>query len=334
MSDQPYRFFINPFDVVTRKSNRLMKSIGEDHFAKLTGQQADPEIAAILLTYTPVWQSFRTTQQNLSSVLGTYKGKTKTLKELFDELIHERLPEWEGKIHGVYYKGTPAEIAFFPQRLKPFEGGTYEDRIDAIKVLGDKCALDANAVVGAASVGILAFHTAIESARVAQQSQGEGAAATLRTLLETARLLLAQELYGNLGLLMHKYRDKPTDVEQYFEMSYLRSAGSGLEEVDIHPDEVANINDSIEPGDVVGKKAKNTSLEDVTMGIYFANSLSEPPQPGYAVVELRQGAQITLDETLLGPPKQFLNVINLSKEHRGSMEISDDLVQGGRPVAN
>ena len=101
MPTRPYHFFINPFLIVTLDSYKLMFLIGEDHFAKLTGLQADAEIAAILLTYDPVWQAYKGTDQNLESALGNYKGKTQTVEELFDKVTHQMLPEWEGNhTHG------------------------------------------------------------------------------------------------------------------------------------------------------------------------------------------------------------------------------------------
>jgi hypothetical protein len=323
MAELPYRFFINPFTVATRNSYKLMLSIGEDHKARLLALQADPDIAAILLTYNPVLQSYKNTDQNLQSALGTYKGKTQTVEELFEQLSNEKLNIWRGQIHSVYPEGTAAETALFPEKRKPFQQGTYEQRISAIKVLGDKCALDASPVVVAASVNILAFHTQIESARVLQQSQGEGAVANLRTLRETARLLLAAELYGNMALLMHKHRSNPTDVAQYFEMKYLRSAADNTEEVEVEANGVENLLDNVQPGDITGARVKNTSPENVTMQLYYAASISDPPQPGDVLIELAQGVQKTLDEAELGAPKPFLNVFNLSNAHLGTIEVTD-----------
>lgn len=319
MAKLPYRFFINPFLVATQNSYKLMLSIGEDHKARLLNLQADAEIADILATYDPILQAYKTADQNLQSAEGTYEGKTQTVEELFEKLNSEKLPYWEGQIHSVYYKGTPAEKAFFPDSRKPFHNGTYEQRISSIKVLGERCALDASAVVVAVSVNILAFHTQIEGARVLQQSQGEGAVAALRNLRETARVLLCEELYGDMGLLMHKHRAKPLDIDQYFEMKYLRSAGDSAVPYTIAPDEVKNIMNDVEAGDVTGTKIKNTSDEDVTLQIYFAASPSEPPSD--TTLTLHQSETKVLDEATLGTLQPFLNVVNTSS-HLGTFEVT------------
>jgi hypothetical protein len=334
MAELPYRFFINPFLVVTGHSYKLLLTIGEDHKAKLTAMMADPDIAAILLTYDPVLQAYKNTDQNLQSALGTYKGKTQTVEESFDALTHEMLPQWEGKIRSVYFEGTAEETAFFPQKRRVFQGGTYEQRISAIKVLGDRCALDANPVVSGLSVGILAFHTQIESARVLQQSQGEGAVANLRTLRETARVLLCEELFGNMCLLLHKHRHKPTDVAQYFEMKYLRSSTEATSELEIDAQGVENILDNIEPADIISGELKNTSRENVTVQLYYAPGISDLPQPGDKIFELHPGVKKLFAEMDLGVRKAFLNVYNNNAEHLGTVELSGDLAQGGRGLAN
>jgi hypothetical protein len=323
MAELPYRFFINPFRAVTRGSYKKMLSIGEDHKAKLLGLQADPEVAAILLTYDPILQSYKTTDQNLQSAEGTYEGKTQTVEEFFATLNREKLPYWEGQIHSIHYEGTPEETSLFPDKRKPFQTGTYEQRISTIKVLGEKCALDANPVIVAVSVNILAFHTQIESARVLQQSQGEAAVANLRTLRESARLRLCDELYGNMSLLMHKHRSNPTEVSQYFEMSYLRTPSDSSEELEVVANNVVNIKDNVQPGQVTGTKVKNTSRENVTLQLYYAASISDAPQPGDTLIELHQGVQKTLNEAELGPHKPFLNVFNLNGQHVGSIEVTD-----------
>jgi hypothetical protein len=323
MPTLPYRFFINPFLRATQASYKKALSIGEDHKAKLLNLQADPEIAAMLLTYTPILQAYKTADLNLQSAEGTYEGKTQTVEELFDKLNTEKLPYWEGQIRSVYYEGTPEETSLFPDKRKPFQSGTYEQRISAIKVLGDKCALDANVIISGVSVNILAFHTQIEGARVLQQSQGEAAVAALRNLRETARVLLCQELYGNMGTLMHKHRANPLVIDQYFDLSYLRTPSDSTQVLEVDANEVENILDNLQLGDLTGKKVKNTSRENVTMQLYYAASISDPPTPGNPVIEVHQGEQKILDEAVMGPVQPFLNVFNINGQHEGSIEVTE-----------
>ena len=314
----PYRFFINPFLSVTKRSYKDALSLGVDHKAKLVANQADPEIAAILVTYDPILQSYLNVDQNLSSVLGTYKGKTQTLQELFEQLAKVRLPLWEGQIFFYYPEGTETATSLFPNARNPFNDGTYEQRIQAIKVLGDKCALDPSLV--GVSVNILAFHTQIESARLTQQSQGEGAADTLRTLRETARVLLCQELYGDMGKLMYKFRSNPTATGDYFDMEILRSASEDWEEFDINSGEVLNLLENVEAGDLNGIKFKNTSpaASGMVLYIYTTNVING----GWngAGITLNPGEEKTIDENDFGALQAFFNVQNQSG-NGGNFEV-------------
>lgn len=216
-----WKFLSNPFLRTTRGSNKKALLLGDDHLAKLIGNQLNPVIAALLAIFNPVWQSFKAADLNLRIALGDYKGETRTVEELFEQLYKEQLPDWEAAIHVHFRKGRPEEIALFPQGRKPFQNGTYVSRIQEIEALGTKCALIA--VLQPLSIIILAFHIQIESARELQQSTGEAQVAALRTLRETARVTLCHSMFGNLGALINQYQTNPEQVANYFDISLLRS---------------------------------------------------------------------------------------------------------------
>jgi hypothetical protein len=216
-----YRFLINSFLVVTRFNYKKALSLGMDHLAKLTANQADAVVAAILATFTPVMKAFLAAQQNLDAALGDYHGDTQSVEELFEFLNTDRLPYWEGQVYYYFPKGTVQANQLLHGGRQPFQTGTYEQRILAIKTFGDKCALIPSLVP--LSVNVLAFHTQIASARALQQSAGEGQVAALRDLRETARVMLCTEMYGDMALLIHHHRTNPTEVERYFDFSLLRT---------------------------------------------------------------------------------------------------------------
>lgn len=216
-----YRFLINPFLVATRFSYKKALSLGMDHLAKLTANQADAVVAAMVATFTPVMNAFLAAQQNLDAALGDYHGETQSVEELFELMNTDRLPYWEGQVFYFFPKGTVQANQLLHGGRQPFQTGTYEQRILAIKTFGDKCALIPQLVP--LSVNVLAFHTQIASARALQQSAGEGQVAALRDFRETARVALCNEMYGDMGLLMHHYRTDPTQVERFFDFSLLRT---------------------------------------------------------------------------------------------------------------
>jgi hypothetical protein len=217
----PYRFLINPFLGATRFSYKKALSLGADHLAKLIANQADAVVAAIVATFTPVMDAFLAAKQNLDAALGDYHGETQGVEELFETLNTDRLPYWEGQVFYYFPKGTVQANQLLHGGRQPFQAGTYEQRILAIKTFGDKCALIPSLVP--LSVNVLAFHTQIASARALQQSAGEGQVAALRDLRETARVMLCNELYGDMALLIHHHRTNPTEVERYFDFSLMRT---------------------------------------------------------------------------------------------------------------
>jgi hypothetical protein len=153
--------------------------------------------------------------------LATITVRRRAWRSLF-ELMNDRQATVLGRA-GVLSlpKGQCAGQSTAAQWSQPFQAGTYEQRILAIKTFGDKCALIPSLVP--LSVNVLAFHTQIASARALQQSAGEGQVAALRDFRETARVALCNEMYGDLGLLMHHHRTNPTEVERYFDFSLLRT---------------------------------------------------------------------------------------------------------------
>jgi hypothetical protein len=218
-----WHYLINTFAVRTMKSYKKALSLGTDHLAKLTANNMDAVVAAMEATFAPVLQAYVDAEQNLSAALGDYKGETKTVEELFDELRETKLSYWEGQVFFHFPKGTTQALQLFPNGRTTFGSGTYEQRILAIKTLGDKCAQIA--LLAPLSINVLAFHTQMASARALQQSAGEGQVALLRDLRESAWAVMCSEMYGNLGLLMHHHRTDPKQVERYFDLTLLRAKG-------------------------------------------------------------------------------------------------------------
>jgi hypothetical protein len=157
----------------------------------------------------------------LQSRLGLYHGKTRTMEELLEEMSTTKLNEWRGTVHGVFAEGTADELAIFPQDRKPFQKGTYQQRIEAVHTLsttlGDYTTKPA--LVALAAV-VLAYYTMLNGSRLLQETD-EGSTDSLRTNLKTALRLLCNALYHNLGLLMAKFSDTPLTVADYFDTSML-----------------------------------------------------------------------------------------------------------------
>lgn len=220
MSNRSYHFLINSFLVATQRSYVKLLILGAKHEASLIANQADPAVAAILATYVPVFDAYKATDVNLLVTLGYHKGSTMSVQDLFDNLTKTQLPAWEGKVFNHFPKGTTVATELFPRGRSPFNKGTYAYRLQAIEAFIVAC----NEFLPLQPLAVIvnSFHVQIASARAMQMSDGEAKVALLRTLRDTARTNLCSELYGNLALLVHRFRTNPDQVERFFDFELLR----------------------------------------------------------------------------------------------------------------
>src|SRR5690606_9019688 len=112
--------------------------------------------------------------------------------------------------------------AIFPNKRTPFLQGTYEQRIGAIGTLAQK--LNGMAGLAATHAQVQSFYNLALSTRLAQQ-QDEGSLAAMSDLREQQRIILADTLYGVLGYLMFKHREAREHIDNYFDLTLLRSTG-------------------------------------------------------------------------------------------------------------
>lgn len=223
MAKRPWIFIYNTFDVNTRTSHVAMLSLCTDTDAKLLAGSSDPLILVAYNLLHPVYEAYRIININFDLVKGNYKGDTLAFSNLMDTLpLNLRI--WEGAIRAVYVEDSPEEKSIFPNKRSPFLSGTYEDRISAIGTLNAKL-LTLAPTLSATQALVESFYNAALSTRLTQQGE-EGTLAQQSELREAQRLLVAQALYGVLGLLMHRYRATPESITSYFDLTLLRQSGS------------------------------------------------------------------------------------------------------------
>lgn len=223
MARQPWHFFINSFAKATQGSYKKALSLGVNHESRLSANQSDPVIAALLASFSPIMAAYRMADNNLRITLGTYKGNTQQVRELFAYLNTTKLPYWEPRIWQQFPRSSAECTELFPRARRVFQKGTYVQRIQAIKVLGKQC--EAIPALQSLSVDILAFHAQIATARTLQVSDGQGQAIKQRSDLEAARIALCTALYGSMGGLMQHYRNSPEQIARYFKLTLVRKKG-------------------------------------------------------------------------------------------------------------
>ncbi len=288
MATQPWKFLINTFYSQTFNSFKSALSLTQDHLAKLTANEAQPDVLAIKTDYLPVHNGFVTSMNQLDSKLGIYHGKTQGFEEMLEELSKTKINLWRGKVFYIFPEGTTDAHAIFPNDRGPFQKGTYDQRVEAVEALSLTLATYATeADLVTLSTEVHSYYLNLTGARALQQSD-EGSVETLRSNLREAHVLMCNGMYKNLGLLMAKYNSNPQRVADYFDLTLLRSTGdqSPLSiEGTINPGQVVNINDLApdmggEPNPDTLIRFKNTSTNPVALVFYSASDPSEMPGSG------------------------------------------------------
>lgn len=214
---------INTFEVNTRNSHRKMLSLVTDTHGKLSGGIADADIAMLFALLDPIYNNYRQINIDHDVVAGNREGGTLAFENVLDQ-ISVQLRVWESGVRAVHYEDTPEERAIFPNKRGPFQTGTYEERVSAIGVLAQK--LSTIPALASTFALVQSFYNMALGTRLAQQ-QGEGALAQMSDLREQQRIIVADTLYGILGYLMFKYRSNRDMIDNYFDLTLLRSIGDG-----------------------------------------------------------------------------------------------------------
>jgi hypothetical protein len=216
-------YLLNTFLINTRKAPAKMLRIGNDHDSRLSAEVSDPEIEALWNFLHPILVAFQTLFSAWKASISYRMSMTLALTKLFKQLGDEWIKAWEGKVYNSFPEGTPEAMAIFPNKRKPFQSGTYEERIIAVNTLAESLAPYAD--LAALKLDVEAKYTALTKARNIQKqamaSEGKNASD-----LENQRIEVGDVLYKDLGSLMAKFYKKPTDVERFFNLSLIRRSSS------------------------------------------------------------------------------------------------------------
>lgn len=228
---------LNTFEINTRSSHKKAIILFTDSFSKLKNENNDSTIASLVADIEPAFRKYEQLYQDKQLVDNTYESKTMGFEAILARLSSE-IKRWEGKVRAEFPEDTVEEYSIFPNKRSPFIAGTYENRRASVGVLATK--LQEFPVFQTLSIEVRNFYNEMEVLRDKQQ-QMEGKSAQLSDLLEEARIEMCEELYGVLGVLMHKHRKNPSNIARYFDLSLLRKTNS-TQEVEVTDIESKNIN--------------------------------------------------------------------------------------------
>lgn len=214
-----WHFLINTFLVVTIRSYRAMKKIGDFTLLALN-QLGNLPLLALHTRLLPFVTAFNDAYIAWINTLGTQVGKTLSLHGLLESLSGEDINLWIGMAKPVFPKGSSGFKTLFPKLSKIFQRGSQEDRIAAVAALS-------NALIGIAGLAELkilvdAKLVLLNNAYNAQKTNIT-ASAMASNLVESCRIALCQELFGILGQLMDIYRVTPASIGAFFDLQAIRN---------------------------------------------------------------------------------------------------------------
>jgi hypothetical protein len=314
MANQPWQYAVNQFDNATENSYKLMSILSPDHTARLEAENSDPDILALWNAYKLIDTAFATAYAEWIAAKGIYKGSTASVDQLLATLSSTKIKQWDAQVQGTFLEGTPDYIAIFPNGRAPFQEGAKDQRINEVQSLGIR--LNSYPALAATKTDVNNFYTTILNARNTQQTKEMGVSSGSNDV-ETARINCAVQMYFNLGTLMAKFKTDPLQIERFWQLSLLRTAGG---ELILTGDIAGGDTDNILSGgfdDTIQFEIKNTG----TTSLKFCTGTSASDTSA-AGVELDKGVSITKTALELGNPgNTFLNVQNLSASNEGSWRV-------------
>lgn len=292
----------NSFEVATRTSNKLALSLFTDHEAKLLANADDADIASMHQSFKQYSKNYSDAYSSYQMATGTYSGKTMSFEEVLTEL-NNLIPFWEGQVHYYFPEGNPTEKEIFPNKRGTFQKGTYEQRVNAVKTLAVK--LKEFPQMAALQSTVDSFFIKMEATRLLQQSL-EGRVKSLSSLLEEQRLLVADEMYANLGRLMTKFARNRERIRDFFDMEIVQYGSSSSSSSEFSQKDVLGA------GAIATVNFKNKELSPDTVlkisvlgaegsaSFYFAAANTDVPAQEGIRISMRAGETKTLAAMELG----------------------------------
>jgi len=204
----------------------------QGHVIKLEERKADSDILNMLNNTRPEVDTYKLLQETLGSAGSGAKGETARWGDLVDT-IPNKLHLYDLQIQLKYPKKTPEYISIFPRGYSDiYYHQTYEQIIKNFGAFIQN--IEKYPDLATVFTEAKTFYDLMVLTRKNQQLKGEGKT-NVSDQLNEAFALLCQTLWGNLGLLMYKFRATPERVGDYFDFGMMQRKarpGEGEPETD------------------------------------------------------------------------------------------------------
>lgn len=319
MAETDWKYVENQFDNCSKRNKKRMEKISSDHASKLEAESSDPVILEIHTRFAPVRTVYRDSYGAAVTANAIYKSKTAAFVALEKELSSIKIEDWDVQVQVVYRKDSPNYIGILPRGREPFQKGTYDQKITEVRELGIR--LEGHPALATTKTAVDAFAASFEEARNEQQ-QKEDIVKLKSDMLESARVTTARMMYGNLGVLMDKYRDDPKQIERFFDLEEIRNTGSESY-VPLEGSIAGGDSKCIEEGITNPNKEWVFANLGVATIIYFTAPTPDAVFTDYGQ-KVNPGETYTKKAIDLGPEGyQFLIVTNLDPDNEGYYSVTE-----------
>ena len=311
---RPWAFTQNLFITVTNESYRLAVRIAIYHLGAISKNAGDAFFDPLIASFTPLENALQDAYNKWKAQGGSQQGQTLLVTQLLQLLSSTKIKKWDIFIQGVYDNTTPQYKALLPNGRAPFQVGSQDDRITAVAALVNTIGDDAS--LKTVKDDAVAFLTDIQTALLAQKG-GIASTKTNSDAVEAARVAMCTGMYANLGAMMQHYAGAPNNIDQYFDLSAIRSGAQVVFTGDTKPLENENIfKHTFQPGD--GLLLKNEGVTELK----FFLALQKKDGPGDIVIAIAAGNQATITATDLGNlANTYFNVLNTDAVNVGEWTV-------------
>lgn len=310
-----WSFIENPFVNSTKGSYRKMKKLGDYTLAALQARAGTAFFDGLIAVQQPLVTSYNAAYNTWLVSRGTQKGRTEQVEILLKDLSGELIRKWDVAIQNVYAQTTPEYIALLPNRRKPFQSGSKQQRKAVVLALST--AIGADAALATTKTEIDNFYTELNDADSDQQGSLSATGGNSDGV-EAQRLLIGIGMYGILGQLINNYKTTPEQIENFYDLETLRSKEQDLFTGDVDASETKLVCiRTLQPTDSIRLENAGDSIQR------FAILAEENDNLDGIYVEVPANEQVIVTANKLGtiPANRYLKVQNMSNVVEGAWEV-------------
>jgi hypothetical protein len=280
-------------------------------------QTTDLFIKELFLKTEPIY----TIYHNLfGSLVATKANKKGTVLSFYNFLkaLRIKLKEWDVAIQGIFLEGSPEYVKLFPNGKSFILEGSQEQIV--AKFFAFNLNVQSNTSLDSIKDAVGNYNHSLQTI---YSSKNEKITATdsSTTELDHAYDQMGKALYYNMLMLTAHFIDDPLEVEDFFDMSLIRTHEKEITEeesllVSIPP---ATSKDS---GFSIAETGRYLIMSRCSFSMQFYGAATASELPKTAPRELVPGEEVEVSGADLGAPtNRFLIFINPSTSASGEVEI-------------